>query len=60
MATHSSMLAWESPWTEEPGVGYSPHDCKELDTAQQLSTHTHSVKHSVNISFFNPRGQPKR
>ena len=19
MATHSSMLAWENPWTEEPG-----------------------------------------
>ena len=23
MATHSSILAWENPWTEEP-VGYSP------------------------------------
>ena len=23
MATHSSILAWEIPWTEEPG-GYSP------------------------------------
>ena len=23
MATHSSILAWKSPWTEEP-VGYSP------------------------------------
>ena len=20
MATHSSILAWEIPWTEEPGV----------------------------------------
>ena len=20
MATHSSILAWETPWTEEPGV----------------------------------------
>ena len=20
MATHSSILAWESPWTEEPGT----------------------------------------
>ena len=20
MATHSSVLAWEMPWTEEPGV----------------------------------------
>ena len=23
MATHSSILAWRLPWTEEPG-GYSP------------------------------------
>ena len=23
MATHSSILAWKTPWTEEP-VGYSP------------------------------------
>jgi len=23
MATHSSILAWGTPWTEEPG-GYSP------------------------------------
>ena len=23
MATHSCILAWEIPWTEEPG-GYSP------------------------------------
>ena len=30
MATHSSVLAWEIPWTEEPG-GYSPRGCKESD-----------------------------
>ena len=23
MATHSSILAWKIPWTEEPGLGYS-------------------------------------
>ena len=28
MATHSSILAWKIPWTEEP-VGYSLWDCKE-------------------------------
>ena len=27
---HSSILAWENPWTEEPG-GYSPWDLKESD-----------------------------
>ena len=31
MATHSSILAWEIPWSEEPG-GYSTWDHKELDT----------------------------
>ena len=24
MATHSSILAWRIPWTEEPGENYSP------------------------------------
>ena len=33
MATHSSILAWRVPWTEEPG-GYSPWSCKELDTIE--------------------------
>ena len=27
MATHSSILPWEIPWTEEPG-GYSPQACR--------------------------------
>ena len=30
MATHSSILAWEIPWTEEPG-GLQSMDHKELD-----------------------------
>ena len=24
MATHSSLLAWQTPWTEKPGGLYSP------------------------------------
>ena len=33
MATHCSILAWEIPWTEEPGGGPwdSPRVCKESD-----------------------------
>ena len=27
--THSSLLAWRIPWTEEPGRGYSPWVRKE-------------------------------
>ena len=33
MATHSSILAWRIPWTEEPG-GYSPWGHKESDTTK--------------------------
>ena len=31
MATHSSILAWEIPWTEEPGKLQSKGS-QELDT----------------------------
>ena len=31
MTTHSSILAWKIPWTEEPGGLYHPWGCKELD-----------------------------
>ena len=33
MASHSTILAWQIPWTEEPG-GASPLDHKELDTTE--------------------------
>ena len=33
MATHSSILAWRIPRTEEPG-GYSPWGRKESDTTE--------------------------
>jgi len=33
MATYSNILAWEIPWTEEPGR-YSPFGYKELDTTE--------------------------
>jgi len=33
MAAHSSILAWEIPWTEEPG-GLGLWDLKELDTTK--------------------------
>ena len=37
LVTHSSILAWRFPWTEEPG-GYSPCGHKELDMNELLST----------------------
>ena len=36
MATHSSILAWKVPWTEEPG-GYSPWGCTELAMTERLT-----------------------
>ena len=38
MATHSSILAWRIPWTEEPG-GLQSMGRKESDTTERL-THT--------------------
>ena len=35
MATHSSTLAWEIPWTESL-VGYSPWGREESDTTERL------------------------
>ena len=36
MATHSSVLAWRVPWTDEPGRLRSPWACKESDPTKQL------------------------
>ena len=37
MVTHSSILAWRIPWTEEPG-GLQSWGHKKSDTTEQLST----------------------
>ena len=37
MATHSSILTWEIPWTEEPDRLQSPGLQKGLDMAYQLN-----------------------
>ena len=38
MATHSSILAWRIPWTEEPGELQSMGH-KESDTTERLNHH---------------------
>ena len=35
MATHSSVLAWEIPWTERPG-GLQSMGSQDPDTTEQL------------------------
>ena len=43
IATHSSILAWRIPWTEEPG-GLTVHRVTNSQTRlKQLSMHTTSV-----------------
>ena len=45
MATHSSILAWRIPWTEEPG-GLQSMESQELDTTERLN-HPHQVPKAV-------------
>ena len=42
MATHSSILAWEIPWTEDPGRLQS----MEWDTSERLHFHLHPLQYS--------------
>ena len=51
MATHSSVLAWEIPWTEEL-VGYSPRGSKEPDTTELMQA---QAWHSPVLVIFCPR-----
>ena len=44
MSTHSSVLAWRIPWTEEPG-GLQSMGSRELDTTERLTV---SLSPSVN------------
>ena len=39
MATHSSILAWRIPWTEEPG-GLQSMGCKGSYMTERLDTFT--------------------
>ena len=47
-ATHSSILAWRIPWTEEP---YSPWGRKEPDTTERV-THISMVHSSRFMNQF--------
>ena len=39
MATHSGILAWKIPWTEDLS-GLGPRGCKQSDMTEQQA-HTH-------------------
>ena len=51
MATHSSILTWEVPWTEEPGGYISPRCCKQLDTTQGQNNQNKQKKGYKNVLF---------
>ena len=44
MATHSSILAWKIPWTEELGGLYSSWSHKESDSTEQLTLSVFIIK----------------
>ena len=47
MATHSSILSWRIPWTEELG-GLQSTGRKELDTTERLHFHFRRIKRQAN------------
>ena len=54
MTTHSSFLAWRSPWTEEPG-GLQLIRLQKVDTteATQHSTQrTHTHAHTCSFAVY--------
>ena len=50
MATHSSILAWKIPWTEDL-VGYGPRGHRELDTTERVNKRDQACFLSQTFSF---------
>ena len=48
MATHSSILAWKIPWTEESS-GLQSMGCKESYTTERLTHTRKEVWHNFNL-----------
>ena len=50
MATHSSILAWRIPWTEEPGGLQSMgHKKSEMTDHTHTHTRTHTTLHHPSL-----------
>ena len=56
MATHSGILAWKSPWTEEPG-GLQSMGSQELDTTETEHTNSHLL--SCALAHLQPFNLPR-
>ena len=57
MATHSSILVWRIPWTEETGVLQSM-GCKESNKTEQLTLWAFQVALEVKNLPGNERDNP--
>ena len=55
MAAHSSVLAWEIPWTEEPG-GLQSMGSQKSWTQLSARTRTHTHTHTHTLSLIIPLG----
>ena len=55
MVTHSSLLAWRIPWTEEPGRLQSMGS-QVLDTTERLNTYIHQstkfLKRTYSLFYY--------
>ena len=47
MTTHSSLLTWETAWTEEPGGPQS----RGLQSQTRFSMHSHSISFKCSLPF---------
>ena len=56
MSTHSSILSWEIPWTEEPGRLQSPWGCEESDTTEWAHIYKESMLQCA-FQFFDTLSQ---
>ena len=57
MATHSSILAWRIPWTEEPGGLQSMGS--QTDTAERLSLSLWNHTIPLTLYSISPTHQPR-
>ena len=56
MTTHSSVLAWEIPWTEEPWSVRSQRVGYDLTTKQQKQQAKRPFKMGQRLDFIRMRG----
>ena len=49
MVTHSSILVWRTPWTEEPGKLHTVHGVTKSRTQLNTQAYTHTYTHSETL-----------